>query len=81
MCRLFRHMRLTSVVARNLRLLRQANGLSQEQLAERAGLDRNYVGKLEREQNSPTVKTLEALALALQVDPETLIRRDRPVRD
>jgi len=62
-------------------LLRQASGLSQEQLADRAGLDRNYVGKLEREENSPTVDTLESLALALQVDVERLVRRDRPVRD
>lgn len=71
-------MRLRSVVARNLRLLRQGSGLSQEQLADLAGLDRNYVGKLEREENSPTVDTLEALALALQVDVESLIGRERP---
>lgn len=53
-------------------------GLSQEQLADLAGLDRNYVGKLEREENSPTVDTLEVLALALQVDVEQLIRRNSP---
>ena len=64
-------MRLRSVFARNLRLRRQATGLSQEQLADLAGLDRNYVGKLEREENSPTVDTLEVLALALQVDVAT----------
>jgi len=52
--------------------------LSQEQLADLAGLDRNYVGKLEREENSPTVDTMEVLALALQVDVETLIRRSIP---
>lgn len=66
--------------ARNLRLLRQATGLSQEQLADLAGLDRNYVGKLEREENSPTVDTLEVLALALQLDVEILIRRSIPRR-
>ncbi|MER8508950.1 helix-turn-helix domain-containing protein [Mesorhizobium sp. M0142] len=71
-------MRLRSVFARNLRLLRQGMGLSQEQLADLAGLDRNYVGKLEREENSPTVDTLEVLALALQVDVEQLIRRNSP---
>ncbi|MBO6720038.1 MAG: helix-turn-helix transcriptional regulator [Rhizobiaceae bacterium] len=73
-------MRLRSVVARNLRLLRQASGLTQEQLADLAGLDRNYVGKLEREENSPTVDTLEVIALALQVDVEWLIRRAPPPR-
>jgi transcriptional regulator with XRE-family HTH domain len=71
-------MRLRSVVARNLRLLRQASGLTQEQLADLAGLDRNYVGKLEREENAPTVDTLEAIALALQIDIERLIRREPP---
>ncbi|MER8840740.1 helix-turn-helix transcriptional regulator [Mesorhizobium sp. M0684] len=71
-------MRLRSVFARNLRLLRQGTGLSQEQLADLAGLDRNYVGKLEREENSPTVDTLEVLALALQVDVEQLVRRNSP---
>lgn len=68
------------MVARNLRLLRQAAGLTQEQLADLAGLDRNYVGKLEREENSPTVDTLESIALALQVDVERLIRRELPPR-
>lgn len=73
-------MRLRSVVARNLRLLRQASDLTQEQLADLAGLDRNYIGKLEREENSPTVDTLEAIALALQVDVGWLIRREPPRR-
>lgn len=71
-------MRLRSVVARNLRLLRRDAGLSQEQLADLAGLDRNYVGKLEREENAPTVDTLEALAAALQIDVELLLRRPSP---
>lgn len=68
-------MRLRAVFALNLRLLRQECGLSQEQLADLAGLDRNYIGKLEREENSPTVDTLEVLALALQVDAEALVAR------
>lgn len=71
-------MRLRSVVARNLRLMRQVSGLSQEQLAELSGLDRNYIGKLEREENSPTIDTLETLSLALQIDVELLVRRKVP---
>lgn len=45
-------------------------------MADLAGLDRNYIGKLEREANSPTVDTLETIALALQIDVELLIRRN-----
>lgn len=71
-------MRLRSVVSRNLRLLRNAAGLTQDQLAELAGLDRNYIGKLEREENSPTVDTLESIAIALQINVELLIKRDLP---
>jgi transcriptional regulator with XRE-family HTH domain len=71
-------MRLRSVVSRNIRLLRNAAGLTQDQLAELAGLDRNYIGKLEREENSPTVDTLESIAVALQISVELLVKRDLP---
>jgi transcriptional regulator with XRE-family HTH domain len=69
-------MRLRSLFARNLRLLRYRAGLSQLELAAVAGLNRNYVGKLEREENSPTLETIEALAIALSIDPETLVGHD-----
>lgn len=69
-------MRLRSIIARNLRLQRQSARLTQEQLADLAGLDRNYIGKLEREENSPTVDTLEAIALALQIDVEAMFCRE-----
>lgn len=71
-------MKLRSVFARNLRLLRHRAGLSQERLAHITGYDRNYIGKLEREENAPTLDTLEALAAALQVEVELLIRREPP---
>lgn len=68
-------MKLTAIFARNLRLCRRAAALSQERLAEFSGLDRNYIGKLEREESSPTLDTIEALAIALQIDAEKLIKR------
>lgn len=73
-------MKLTAVFARNLRLCRQDLGLSQERLAEFAGLDRNYIGKLEREECSPTLDTLEALSVAMQIDAERLIQRRMNVK-
>lgn len=62
-------MTLRAVVAKNLRKLRHAKGLSQEDLADRAGINRNYVGMLEREENAATVDTLERLADVLEIDP------------
>lgn len=62
-------------VARNLRRLRADRGLTQEEVAERANLNRNYVGMIEREENAPTVDVLEKIADVLQVDPAALFER------
>ena len=65
---------LREVVARNLRRLRNAHGLSQEELADRADVNRNYVGMLEREEHAATVDMLEKLAEVLGVDPIEFLR-------
>ncbi len=64
---------LRGVLARNLRRLRRARGLSQEELAGRAGLNRNYVGMIEREENAATVDVLERLAEVLGVRAPDLL--------
>lgn len=73
-------MTLREVVAKNLRRLRHAKGLSQEELAIRAGVNRNYIGMLEREENSPTVDMLEKLAEVLEADPVELLTGRKPFR-
>ena len=69
-------MTLREIVARNLRQIRHAKGLSQEELADRAGINRNYVGMLERSEHAATVDMLEQLALALDVDPSLMFSRN-----
>jgi len=44
-------------------------GLSQGELDDRAEINRNYVGMLEREEHAATVDMLEKLADVLEVDP------------
>jgi transcriptional regulator with XRE-family HTH domain len=66
-------MSLREILARNLRRLRAERGLSQEELAHRAGVNRNYVGMIEREENAATVDMMEQLAAALDVDATDLI--------
>ncbi|MGE0852620.1 MAG: helix-turn-helix domain-containing protein [Hyphomicrobiaceae bacterium] len=68
-------MTLRRILARNLKRLRKERGLTQEELADLAGLNRNYVGMIERQENAATVDTLEALAKSLQVDPIRLIEQ------
>lgn len=67
-------MKLRRLVAKNLRRLRRNDGLTQEELADRAGLNRNYIGMIEREENAPTVDALEQIARALDVDPVVLFQ-------
>ena len=62
-------MTLRETVARNLRRIRAEKGVSQEELADQADMNRNYVGMIERCENAATVDTLERFADALKVDP------------
>ena len=62
-------MKLRATVARNLRILRKQKGLTQEELADQAGINRNYVGQIEREEKSPTVDLIEKLSGSLGVEP------------
>jgi transcriptional regulator with XRE-family HTH domain len=58
-------MNARALVARNIRRIRVARGLSQEALAVDAEIDRTYVSRLERNLENPTVGVLERVAKAL----------------
>lgn len=60
--------------AAHLRELREARGLSQTRLAELAGLNRNYVGDVERSRRNPCLDNIVKLAEALNVSPSELFR-------
>lgn len=57
---------------RNVRALRRAAGHSQEGFAHLAGLDRTYVGGIERGERNPALKTIIRLAEALDVEVTSL---------
>lgn len=50
-----------------IRELRKERGWNQQELAFRAGLDRTYVGIIERGEKSVTLRTIRKLSLALEV--------------
>jgi len=59
-----------------LRQLRQARRLTQEQLAERAGLSFKFLGELERGRGNPTLTTLTSISDALGVRLVDLLELD-----
>ncbi|TNC07637.1 helix-turn-helix transcriptional regulator [Methylobacterium terricola] len=62
-------------VARNLRRIRSAQGISQEALAIDANVDRTYVSGIERRVFNPTVDILDRLADALSIDVSELFNK------
>jgi transcriptional regulator with XRE-family HTH domain len=63
------------MLGRELRKVREQTGLTQEQLAFKAGLHRTYVSLLERDLKSPTLSTLFRLCLAMGVSASKLIAK------
>jgi transcriptional regulator with XRE-family HTH domain len=57
-----------------VRTLREERGLTQDQLAERAGVSSTYIGFIERGDNVPTLTIILQIASALKVRSSELLR-------
>ena len=65
-------MNLRTRVALNIKDERHRQGISQEELAHRAGVSRAYLGRLENCKCSATLDLIEKIAKGLKTDPSTL---------
>ncbi len=61
---------------KNVQVARQALGISQEELAFRAGLHRTYIGMVERAERSISLQNAKKIADALNVKLDTLLNND-----
>ena len=61
---------LIAIVASAIKTARLAQGISQEELALRSGLDRTYISGVERGTRNISLSTLEKLLSALSYSPE-----------
>ena len=61
-------MNILLVFSKNLKSYRQIAGLSQEQLAEKAGLHRTYISAVERCKRSIALENVQKIADALEID-------------
>ena len=68
-------MKLRDRVGLNVWNLRNSRGLSQEQLALAAEVDRSYISEIELAKFSASIDILEQIALALEVDPQELFNK------
>ena len=69
-----RNLALLSRFGRALRKARQDASLTQEELADRAGLAVSYISLIENGHKSPSVEVVFALAQGLQIAPHVLVR-------
>jgi len=73
-------MNLREVFALNLRQLRNARGWSQEELAHRVRVSREYVSQLETAKKSASITVIESVAKAFAVEPYQLLVSPRATR-
>jgi transcriptional regulator with XRE-family HTH domain len=62
------------ILALNIRRLRAERGISQERLADLAGLHRTYVGSIERSERNVSIDNIAKLAAALKVEASELLK-------
>lgn len=59
---------ICDIIAANVRHFRRMKGISQEELAHLTDLDRTYISGIERGVRNPTIKVLQRLAIALDME-------------
>ncbi|WP_310092641.1 MULTISPECIES: helix-turn-helix transcriptional regulator [Bosea] len=66
-------MDVRQILGKNMRRIRVAAGLSQDEIAVRMGVEQTYVSGLERGVRNPTLTTIDRAAAALNVKITTLL--------
>jgi transcriptional regulator with XRE-family HTH domain len=66
---------LVTALGLSIQNRRKELGLSQDELADRAGLHRTYLSEIERRSRNVSVKILVRIAMALEMSPAELMKR------
>ena len=67
---------LRDILAKNMRRLRAARGLSQEGLALESGINRTYLSGVERSERNVSIDNVARIAKGLSVEPWKLLKDD-----
>ena len=68
---------LNALISKNLKMLRASRNMTQDKLAEAAGISKNYVAEIETGRKYPSSTIYLSLAKALSVPPYYLLFDDR----
>jgi transcriptional regulator with XRE-family HTH domain len=68
------HEQILQIFAHNVQQLRKSKGISQEKLAELAGLHRTYIGMIERSEKNITLINMQKIASALDTKVADLLK-------
>ncbi len=69
--------RLLSLIRENIIKFRHQKGLTQIELAARAGLEKSHIGKFETTNHNHTAATLLKLSTALDIEPWQLLKKSK----
>jgi transcriptional regulator with XRE-family HTH domain len=69
---------LQKLFGRNVRQLREARGLTQDEFSQKAGINRSYLGGVERGQRTICMDNIAKIAAALNVTPDILFKSEPP---
>jgi DNA-binding XRE family transcriptional regulator len=67
---------LRDILAKNMRRLRAARGLSQEALAHECGINRTYLSAIERSERNVSIDNIARIGKGLRIDPWKLLKDD-----
>ena len=67
---------LAEIFSKNVKKCRKLKGFSQEKLAELSGLHRTYIAGIEAVSRNVSLKNIEKIATALEIDPTVLLERN-----
>jgi len=66
--------KLTKTICKRIKKYRNDKGLTQEDLAEKVGVSRVYIGYVEQGRNTPSLEVLEKIAKSFKVDVGDLLK-------
>ena len=72
---------IREIFSQNLKYYRVNSNISQEKLGEKAKISDKYVSDLERNLYDPSLKTIDSLAKALNIDTYLLLKYDETHKD